>query len=154
MGSNVSTIIKQPDKSLPSVYCTYEDKCPSRNRSAICIPCLYKNKTGQIKPPLLDGYNSNCSERIKCYDPISNLVCDSCLKYMKTGVFRSLCKCTPYELCKPCYNYMDNYVFPPATSKDRLSLLKPHMNQITISLNFNINVHTHFILKCFQTIKR
>lgn len=123
MGSNQSM---PSSTSMPSIYCIYDDKCPSRNRSAICVPCLYKNRTGLSKPLLLNGYNPNCSERIKCYDPISNLVCDSCLKYRKSGVFQSLCKCTSYKVCGTCYNYMKDYVFPPATSDDRLSLLKPY----------------------------
>jgi len=124
MGSNQSLEI---DTNLPSIYCVYaKDKCPSRNRSAICVPCLYKNRTGLLKPPLLNGCNPNCTERIKCYDPISNLLCDSCLKYRKTGAFQSLCKCTSYKLCENCYYFMKDYVFPPVTSDDRLSLLKPY----------------------------
>lgn len=123
MGSNQSTFLQQNDTSLPSIYCIYSDKCPSRNRSAICVPCLYKNITGQIKPPIINDHNPNCSERINCSDPISNLKCDSCLKYMRSGVFGWACKCSHYKLCGTCYNYMKDYVFPPG---DKLSLMKPY----------------------------
>lgn len=48
MGSNQSqSIISQKYTSLPSIYCEYSD------RSAICVPCLYKNYTGSLKPQLI-----------------------------------------------------------------------------------------------------
>ena len=94
--------------SLPSIYCTYTEKCPARYRSAICVPCLYKNKTGSLKPQLIkvnpDG--SFCAQN-------------------RLGGYVKNCSCTSEKLCNTCYDVMKHYVFPPGAG-DKLSLLKPY----------------------------
>lgn len=119
MGSNQSTIIQQSDQSMPSNYCEYVDRCPSRNRSRICVPCLYKNRTGQQRPnrECNNRCSNNPSLQYKEGYPLVNSICENC---------NALCSCTPTKLCKTCYNFMENHVFPPSTSHDRLSLLKPY----------------------------
>lgn len=125
MGSNQSMISQKPDKSLPSIYCEYSDKCPSRNRSAICVPCLYKNITGQQRPERKSLYKCNelCSNnpnlQYKEGYPLVNGICKNCVNY------KLLCSCTPAKLCGTCREFIRNYVFPPAAA-DRLSLLKPY----------------------------
>jgi hypothetical protein len=104
------------NKTLPSPYCQYADKCPSRNRSAICVPCMYKSHTGLTKPKKIQYGNTNCKQAFKCYNPISNLTCDDCLNYANTGVFD--CRCTTTNLCKSCYKYMYDYVFPKHSQND------------------------------------
>jgi hypothetical protein len=104
MGSN------QPSTpSMPSNYCEYVDRCPSRNRSRICVPCLYKNRTGTLKPQLVK-VNEDGSFTAK----------------NQLGGYVKSCSCTPVKLCNGCYNHMKDYVFPPVTSKDRLLFLKPY----------------------------
>ncbi len=107
---------KNINKTMPSPYCQYTDKCPSRNRSAICVPCIYKSYTGLTKPKKIQYENINCKQAIKCYNPISNLQCDDCLNYAMTGFFE--CKCTQSMVCKKCYDYMNDYVFPPRSQTD------------------------------------
>ena len=113
MGSNQST---QNDTSLPSIYCEYSDKCPSRNRIGICIPCLYKKHTGTLRPQrhLCNNLCSNNPNLRTGNYPLVNGYCDEC------------CRCSSSKLCGTCREFMQNCVFPPATSEDRLSLLKPY----------------------------
>lgn len=120
MGSNQSM---PSSTSMPSIYCIYEDKCPSRNRSAICVPCLYKNKTGLTKPPTINRVNPNCI--YSCAAKLG-MPCSDCSAYFKQGVRNCKCEQLKLKSCGECYNYMKDYVFPPATSDDRLSLLKPY----------------------------
>uniref|UniRef100_A0A6C0BT24 Uncharacterized protein n=1 Tax=viral metagenome TaxID=1070528 RepID=A0A6C0BT24_9ZZZZ len=100
MGSN------QSGTSLPSDYCIYEEKCPASNRSAICVPCLYKNRTGSLKPQLIKVNQDG-----------------SFYAHNRLGGHVTNCSCIPEKLCDTCYLVMENYVFPPG---DKLSLLKPY----------------------------
>ena len=106
MGSNQSVA---DTTSLPSIYCEYREKCPARNRSAICVPCLYKNKTGSLKPQLVK-VNADGSFRIQ----------------NRPGGHVTNCSCASEKLCDTCRTVMKNFVFPPSTGEERLSLLKPY----------------------------
>ncbi len=102
MGSNQSTS-QQNDTSMPSIYCTYVDKCPSRNRSRICVPCLYKNRTGEQHPTKNKPYKCNnfCSNNTSLKNGHPNLTCNVCLNIMR-------CSCTETKVCKTCYDYMSD----------------------------------------------
>ncbi len=109
-------------KSLPSIYCTYKDKCPSRTRSRICVPCIYKSRTGQTRLQCRELCINNPNLQHDNH-PIVNVICEMCSK----------CSCAETKMCDSCHKYMSDFVYPPSTSDDRLKLLKPFEPNNTFS---------------------
>ena len=83
----------QSTSSMRSDYCIYTDKCPESDR---CVPCLYKNRTGSLKPQLIK------------VNPDGSFYAQN-----RLGGYVKNCSCTSEKLCNPFYDVMKHYEFPP-----------------------------------------
>lgn len=91
---------------MPSKFCeSKNDPCPSRYRSAICVPCMYLSQTGTLKPN---------DRRLKCLCTNPDELCVSCRSYMENKMFPpgdrlsllqpwdSLTTAAPVNYCAQC----------------------------------------------------